>query len=236
MMLPFSQSATAIATATLISGLTSIILLPACKIVEWDEYFNAKCIKGNPLAERYKNTYSGQTKTIIVLCALAGMFATDLFNEFLDLPDNLEDVFYQIAKQPIGILTLGFVGPVAEECVFRTGIINNLIRRNIHPLIAVIVSALIFGVIHGNPIQIPFAFVGGLILGYVYIHTGNILMTSIIHIINNSSAIIEMNIWGEEMKELHIYDFIGKPLSLTICIILAAICIIGLKYSLGKKK
>lgn len=58
------------------------------------------------------------------------------------------------------------------------------------PLWAIVVSSLIFGIVHGNWVQAPFAFVVGLALGWVYYHTGSLLPGILMHFVNNSTAVV----------------------------------------------
>lgn len=53
-----------------------------------------------------------------------------------------------------------------------------------HPL-----SSLIFGAVHGNPVQIPFAFVLGTALGWMYYRTGSLLPSILMHFVNNGTAV-----------------------------------------------
>lgn len=72
--------------------------------------------------------------------------------------------------------------PIAEEILFR-----GLILRKLEPhgkRFAVIMSAFAFAVFHGNLVQIPYAFLVGLILGYVAVEY-NILWSMVLHMINN---------------------------------------------------
>ena len=50
-----------------------------------------------------------------------------------------------------GILGIALVGPVVEELVFREGIQGTMERGGVKPWIAILVSALCFGLIHFNP-------------------------------------------------------------------------------------
>ncbi len=54
---------------------------------------------------------------------------------------------------------------------------------------AIITSALIFGLMHGNLVQIPFAFILGLFFGFAVIKTGSIWTAVIIHFLNNLFSI-----------------------------------------------
>lgn len=72
--------------------------------------------------------------------------------------------------------------PVTEELLFR-----GLLLRSIAPFgkkFAIVVTAVLFGLYHGNPIQTPYAFLVGLILGYVAMEY-NVIWAMILHMMNN---------------------------------------------------
>lgn len=79
-------------------------------------------------------------------------------------------------------LYISFIGPFAEEILFR-----GLILRMLRPYgkrMAVFVSALLFALYHGNIIQIPYAFLVGLVLAYTTLEY-SILWAIVLHIFNN---------------------------------------------------
>lgn len=79
-------------------------------------------------------------------------------------------------------LYASFIGPVAEELLFR-----GLVVRTLRPYgkqLAILVSALLFGLFHGNIIQSPFAFAVGLVLAYVTVEY-SIVWAIVLHVINN---------------------------------------------------
>ena len=79
-------------------------------------------------------------------------------------------------------LYAGILAPITEEILFR-----GLIQRSVLPFgkkFAILVSSLTFGLFHGNLIQTPYAFVVGLVLGYVAAEY-NILWAMVLHMINN---------------------------------------------------
>ena len=53
-------------------------------------------------------------------------------------------------------------------------------------------SSLFFGVLHGEPLLVANAFVIGLILGYVYVATGSLWASMILHAMNNVVAYLLM--------------------------------------------
>lgn len=72
--------------------------------------------------------------------------------------------------------------PIAEELLFR-----GFIQRSLMPCgkkFAVFAAALLFGMFHGNLVQTPYAFLVGLVLGYVTAEH-SILWAIALHMINN---------------------------------------------------
>ncbi|MBR3973204.1 MAG: CPBP family intramembrane metalloprotease [Oscillospiraceae bacterium] len=79
-------------------------------------------------------------------------------------------------------LYAGIAAPIAEEIIFR-----GFIQRTLLPYgkkFAILGSAFTFGIFHGNLMQTPYAFLVGLILGYVALEY-NIGWAMVLHMINN---------------------------------------------------
>ncbi len=95
------------------------------------------------------------------------------------------------------------VAPIAEELVFRKLIIDR--TQKYGGFVCVLLSALIFGLMHGNLYQFFYCFFLGLILGYIYYSTGKIHLTIVIHAIINFFGSI-FSAWlspiAEKMLEL----------------------------------
>jgi len=79
-------------------------------------------------------------------------------------------------------LYVAFLGPIAEELLFR-GLLLRMLRPH-GKQAAIVISAIAFGLLHGNIIQTPFAFLVGLVLGYVTVEY-SIIWAIVLHIINN---------------------------------------------------
>lgn len=114
-----------------------------------------------------------------------------------ELPDTTDGLFLQQFMQtPAGVIVLCLLGPLNEELLFRAGVLGSLQalygnNENIEPRLArraIVISALVFSIAHLNPVQMPGAFVLGLLMGYAYWHTRSIAAPLIIHIFNNSLA------------------------------------------------
>ncbi|WP_022756782.1 type II CAAX prenyl endopeptidase Rce1 family protein [Butyrivibrio fibrisolvens] len=88
----------------------------------------------------------------------------------------------------LSMIMVSVLAPIFEELIYRKLIIDR--TRRYGELTAIIYSALAFGLFHCNIYQFFYAFALGLIFGYVYVRTGNILMTIVMHMIVNSSSAI----------------------------------------------
>ena len=133
-------------------------------------------------------------KTIIFLLVfLVGLFQfipmTALEN-FMDLPDYLEQDFVDLAHNPIGILVLCIIAPIAEEYLFRGLMMRKMLRWNISPWYAIIGSSIMFGLIHLNPAQIPGAIIMGIVMAWMCYRTRSLIPGIIIHITNNTLCLI----------------------------------------------
>lgn len=83
----------------------------------------------------------------------------------------------------LSALSVAVAPALIEEFLFRGVIMGSLLRFG-KPL-AIFTSALIFGLVHGNLIQIPFAFMVGLVIGAMVVETNSIWTGVIIHFVNN---------------------------------------------------
>ena len=129
---------------------------------------------------------------MIELCSIA----LNIMMEQINLTDMLEEKVTLLVENMWGLLAVCVVGPIAEELIFRGAICGMMLRRGSNPLLAICVSAVIFGLIHFNPAQIPFAICLGVILGLIYYKTRSVIPVCLLHIFNNSLSAFMMNSGG----------------------------------------
>ena len=132
-----------------------------------------------------------------------------------ELPNWMQSTFDGLMSHPVGYLFVGIFAPLAEEIVFRGAILRVLLNRIQYHWIAIAVSALLFALAHGNPAQMPHAFLIGLLLGWLFYRTGSILPGVVLHWTNNTVAYVLYNLYpmASDMKlvdvfkgsELHVY-------------------------------
>lgn len=122
-----------------------------------------------------------------------GIFSIDIINAALDLPDTLGDTFTEMSQSILAVLSIAVLGPAIEELVFRRIIIDECtVYFKGRQWAAILLSAILFGVIHMNPAQMAFAAGAGIIFGWIYCRTGSMLPGFVGHVINNSIGVIDM--------------------------------------------
>ncbi len=84
-------------------------------------------------------------------------------------------------------LSTAVVPALIEELALR-GIIMQMLRRY-GDMFAIVCSALIFGLMHCNLMQIPFAFIAGVVIGYAVLVTESVWTGIIIHFLNNAFTV-----------------------------------------------
>ncbi len=82
------------------------------------------------------------------------------------------------------VLAAIVLGPILEELTFRKLLLDRM--RSIDTPSALVFSALAFGLFHGNLIQFFYAFGVGLLFGIIYIKTGRVLYTMLLHVLVNA--------------------------------------------------
>ena len=123
-----------------------------------------------------------------VLGCLASMYVTGYIQMFFEgFGFSFSSGDEPQVNSVVDIIAL-FIGtaiipPLVEEFAMRNVVMQPL--RKYGNLFAIICSALVFGVFHGTPSQIPFAILCGLFLGYAVIATDSIWTGVIIHAIVN---------------------------------------------------
>ncbi len=123
-----------------------------------------------------------------MLGCMAANYVTDgviwLFNRVgydLNYPDSLkpESVFACV----LSIVAIAVVPALCEEFALRCCSLG--LMQNYGKAFGVVTASIIFGLLHGNVIQLVFAFLVGLFLGYLTVKTGSIWPAILVHGFNN---------------------------------------------------
>lgn len=91
------------------------------------------------------------------------------------------------ASLAVGLLCYGIITPLAEELLFR-GILYHELKKCCGLTIAMLVSSLLFGLYHMNPVQGTYGFLMGLLIAYLYEYFGSFLWPVLVHMLANILA------------------------------------------------
>ena len=142
-----------------------------------------------------------RTLLLSTLLVFSAMFALNIFVQWFPLENNMSDTFLGLSRNAVGIMGLAFFGPLLEEVLFRGAIQGLLMRYFGRPWPAIVVAALVFGVFHMNPVQIVYATLLGIVLGWIYYRTGSLLSVIVGHVLNNSLAVVTTVAFGATEEE-----------------------------------
>lgn len=129
----------------------------------------------------------GHKRDVAVLFVLGGCaaLAVNILFALVGVTGSSAD-YEQVAQKQFalplwaGIVLYGIVSPLAEEIVFR-GIVYNRLRRQYTRWIAIVGSALLFGLYHGNVVQALYGFVLGVLIAVLYEKYGSFAVPVILH-------------------------------------------------------
>lgn len=120
-------------------------------------------------------------------CAFANVATSQASSIFESFGINYNVDFGEDPKGFFGFclafLSTVIVPALVEEFALRGMVLGSL--RKYGDGFAVLVSSILFGLMHGNFEQMPFAFIIGIILGFITVKTGSLLVSMAIHGFNN---------------------------------------------------
>lgn len=158
-------------------------------------FFIASKLFGNNKIS-FEHIYSAPTdKTKAVLVILMCFGGCNIANYITSILRVIGEGFgiysdYTAAQAPTSTfdvilmcLSTAVIPPLIEEFALRGVALQNL--KKYGNSFAILASAFTFAILHGNAVQIPFAFMCGLLLGYAVLATNSIWVSIIIHALVN---------------------------------------------------
>lgn len=140
-----------------------------------------------PMSPVYLRTRQWGVFFWCTVASLGAIIPSAWLQELLpELPDLSGDTFKAMMDNRYGYFVLCLLVPFAEEVAFRGAVLRSLLGSFRNHWAAIAISAVLFAVVHGNPVQMPHAFLVGLLLGWMYYRTGSILPGVVLHWVNNT--------------------------------------------------
>lgn len=130
-----------------------------------------------------------------VVATLGSLIPSSWLQELMpELPNTAEKAFDLVLKDRWGYFIVGLLAPLSEELVFRGAILRELLKWKENPWIGIFISAMLFSLVHMNPVQMPHAFLVGILLGWLYYRTDSIIPGVTWHWVNNTIAYVMYNL------------------------------------------
>lgn len=153
--------------------------------------------------------------------ALVSIFNYSAFSSEVLWQQGGEMYGYRIVLQ---FLVAALVPAFCEEFLFRGAVLTNLLPFGRVP--AILISSLLFSVMHRNAEQILYAFAAGVLLGLVYERTGSIWNCFFLHLTNNfASVIMEALAWRLNFENELVWAFLETAMCMACigCVVLLTV-------------
>ena len=137
-----------------------------------------------PLKEKMKFKHLFSAFCICFAFMLSGAYFSNFLEMLisnitgLELTNPIEETL-STGHILINAIGMGIIFPILEELLFRKLLCNKLLPLGEKQ--AIVISAVVFGFIHGNIFQFAYSFLIGLVFGYIYVKTGKLIYTIIFH-------------------------------------------------------
>lgn len=140
--------------------------------------------------------------------------------------NGIEEVI--LAMEPWSVMLVAvIIGPIVEEVIFRKFLLDRIAGYG--QLTAMFVSGLIFALAHGNFYQFFYAFAIGMVFAWVYLRTGRLRDTILLHmLINFCGSLVPMGIMSlmEKSMFLSVLLLLGELAVMFSMVILAVVLLI----------
>ncbi|MBQ9773143.1 MAG: CPBP family intramembrane metalloprotease [Clostridia bacterium] len=134
--------------------------------------------------------------TALCICAsFLNQMLSGIFDVFASSEEDLSLLYgmepYEVV---LNLIVICVIPGFCEELLFRGAILTNCLPFG-RPT-AILISSLLFAVMHQNFDQLFYTFVAGLLLGLIYERTGNLWNCIVVHVCNNFFSVIEESVWA----------------------------------------
>ncbi len=194
--------------ATVIEGILNIIVYLASFMLPVG-FFHLLYGKKHPRDMFLQVSLPGKMTFIYVFAGISVILAAAYINSYLisffDFSRFSDEVLWESNLSSSYNIVLLFISTAlvpafCEEFLFRGMVLSNLLpygKAN-----AIIISAVLFGLMHQNAQQIFYATVAGIVLGYVYVVTKSIWVTTLMHFFNNFISVLQTVIYEKAQENI----------------------------------
>lgn len=212
----------------IISGISNVTAIGICGLA-FIKFAKMKLSDALPFNKVSSNKLFSIVAIGFTVCMLSNIM-TSLYLEItssmginldFDIEVPVSNSFLEII---IYFLSTAIVPAFSEEILFRGAVLSYL--RKYGDAFAIFVSAALFGLFHANFVQIPFAFIVGLVLAWSVVYTNSMLPAILIHIANNGFSVL-CDILYTNAETMNVNDIWFDLFSTIIVIGVAVLAIIA---------
>lgn len=190
-------------------------------------FIKRKYVKLPSFGQNGSNNSPTSVYLMAMLMSLVSILPLNLFVSALNINDYSEAVATNEQLSFASIIGIGILAPLAEEIVFRGGIEEKLLQWKTNPWIGILISAFMFAILHFYPSLIIGTFISGILLGWVYYKTRNVMVCFGMHMVNNSVSCVIDYISPDS-------SFYADIMNQTRFIIIAIFCVLILVALINK--
>ena len=167
-------------TLTLISGLLTLAVVLAFYLIRRKKLSEALWLRPVPAPALLAGASLAPAMYFVVVLVLS-VFPADWMENYGEASSGI------VTGTLVGVISVALVAPVVEEFIFR-GLIMTRLSRVMPGWLAVLLSAAVFGLCHGDPVWFCYAFVLGALFGFIDLWAGSILPSILGHITFNATG------------------------------------------------
>ncbi|MDO4321041.1 MAG: ABC transporter permease subunit/CPBP intramembrane protease [Lachnospiraceae bacterium] len=195
------------------TAINQILILGVPLFAVW--YMKSDIRKLFSLKRPKKHTVLGSVILYFGVYCLILLTAAVLTNLLPQSTSNLQEAFVPIVEAPfpLMLLVIAAMPAVGEEILFRGFLFGTLRERLGRPVLAIVISGLVFGAFHMSLVKLIPTFLLGVLFACIVSETGSIYMTMGLHFLNNTVSVLAMK-YPEETERIAPI-FVEESLSLS---------------------
>lgn len=162
-------------------------------------------------------------------CVAAGFVSDALSLPLPPMPESLQRALEMMVGGNflVSFLCVSICAPLFEEWLCRGMVLRGLLGNGVKPAWAILFSAFFFALIHFNPWQAIPAFIIGCMMGIVYFRTGSLLLTMLMHFVNNTLSLVMSRVAGVDAMDswLDVLGLRWYVIAVSVAVVVVALCI-----------
>ncbi len=214
-------------------------------IVVFGIWYQKQFIKGkfsfHQIGDKAKSVFSWRVVIYLIVLGAAIQFEVSILLDFIlpIFPKTMENYINLIESIGVGSTTGAWIytvllAPIAEELIFR-GVTLKLEKRVLKFAVANLIQAVLFGIYHQNIVQFVYAFLLGLLLGYICHLYDSILPAIVLHAAVNLFANIISATGLSEWYSTDIVKYVVLGISTTLVTTSAFLLLLEAKKRVGQR-